>query len=462
MKNEHKVFQSSARIHLILGQQGIDCPYELVHSCDHGLPMRESGIPFLVVIRIEDDVVLHAAVSHQVQILPQHRIPMLGYPQLLAGVSRFVDTRICACEGDELLVGGKLGDIGNLGKEVGSRHLPDTGDGHEDFHLASVQGLLELHQGLGELLVPLLACEHGLGAVTDHGGTVADTYGGLGEILDVLYGYFLALASSLHLQCLLQLPVGGVEHIPCTAVDSQESQQGLGVDIECKQLGEGNRQVTLEDGLCLCKILGIGGPAPGEHLALAVKLHPILLQCTHVGLHIPGYGNGIKSVGLGPSESLPVMKVLDEQWVNDTCFPAVVQEKVVQRQVVAPSGFHDEQRGIAHLSGGNEGGEAVMVEGERTLVLYSLGSHNTECGRLAGDIQCDDGHKKTSCGLENGSRFPVSRLKEARWLNQPIGKFGTEDRLLMKFNDLFTMWSSVPELYHQKSITYRKYRVNYY
>jgi hypothetical protein len=87
-----------------------------------------------------------------------------------------------------------------------------------------------------------------------------------------------------------------------------------------------------------------------------------------------------------------------------------------------------------------------------------LGSQNAECGSLAGDIQCDDGHKKTSCGLESGSRFPVSRLKEARWPNQPIGKFGTEDRLLMKFKDLESMWSSVPELYHQKSITYRKYR----
>jgi hypothetical protein len=49
-------------------------------------------------------------------------------------------------------------------------------------------------------------------------------------------------------------------------------------------------------------------------------------------------------------------------------------------------------------------------------------------------------------------------LKEARWPNQPIGKFGTEDRLLVKFKDLIKMWSSVPELYHQKSITYRQYR----
>ena len=462
MENFNNVFQGSKGIHLILGQQGMKCPYELVHSCDHGLSVWETGIPFLVVIRIEDDVVFHTAVSHQVQILAQHCIPMFGDSQVLAGVSRLIDARIGARKGDELLVGGELGDVGNLGKEVGSGNLTDAGDGSEDFHLALVQGILELHQGLGEILVTLLACKHGLGAVTDHGGTIADTYGGLGEVLDVLYGYFLALAALLHIHGLLQLPVGGPKYVLGTPVDAQELQQGLGEDIEAQQLGKCDGQVALEDGLCLCKILGIGGPAPGEHLALAVKLHPVLLQCTQVGLRIPCDGDGIKSVGLGPSERLPVMKVLDEQWVNDTCFPAVVQEKVVERQVVAPGGFHDEQRGIAYLGGSNEGREAVVVEGERTLALYSLGSQNTECGRLAGDIQCDDGHKKTSCGLESGSRFPVSRLKEARWLNQPIGKFGTEDRLLLKFKDLIKMRSSVPELYHQKSVTYRKYRINYY
>ena len=151
------------------------------------------------------------------------------------------------------------------------------------------------------------------------------------------------------------------------------------------------------------------------------------------------------------------MEALDEQRINDTGFPAVVQEEVVDRQVVAPGGFHHEQRGIAYLLGADEGRESVVVEGERTLASDPLGSQNAECGSLAGDIQCDDGHKKTSCGLESGSRLPVSRLKEARWPNQPIGKFGTEDRLLLKFKDLHAMWSSVPELYHQKSITYRKY-----
>ena len=462
MKNFNNVFQGSNGIHLILGQQCMKSPYELVHSCDHGLPVRETGLPFLVVIRIEDDVVALATVSHQVQILAQHCIPSFGDPQVLAGLSRLVDARIGARKGDELLVGGELGDVGNLGEEVGSSHLADTGDGGENLHLALVQGSLELHQGLGEILVTLLACEYGLCAVTDHGGTVADTYGGLGEILDVLYGYFLALASLLHIQGLLQLPVGGPKHVLCAPVDAQELQQGLGEDIKAQQLGECDGQVALEDGLGLGQVLGVAGPAPCEHLAFTVKLHPVLLQCTQVGLRIPCDGDGIQGIGLGLSECLPVVEVLDEQWVNDTGFPAVVQEKVVQRQVVAPGGFHHEQRGIAYRGGSDEEREAVVVESERTLALDSLGSQNTECGRLAGDIQCDDGHKKTSCGLESGSRFPVSRLKEARWLNQPIGKFGTEDRLLLKFKDLIFMRSSVPELYHQKSITYRKYRINYY
>ena len=437
-------------------------PDELVHSCHHGFPMRESFLPFLVVVGIEDDIVPHAAVSYQVQVLTQNGVPVLGYSQLLGGISRFVDARIGAGKGDELLIGGEPGDVGNLGEEMRRSHFADTGDRGQDLHLAVVKGFLELHQGLGELLVPLLACEHGLGAVTDHGGAITDTYGGLGEILDALYGYLLALASLLYVQSLLQLFFGGGEHVLGAAVDAQELQQGLGEDVEAQQLGECHGQVALEDGLGLRQILGVVGPAPCEHLAFAVELHPVLLQRAQIGLHIPGDGDGIQGVGLGPSERLPFMKALDEQRINDTGFPAVVQEKVIERQVVAPGGFHHEQRCIEDLLGCDEGRESIVVEGERTLTCDALGSQNTKCGSLAGDIQCDDGHKKTSCGLESRSRFPVSRLKEARRPNQPIGKFGTEDRLLLKFKDLIIMRSSVPELYHQKSITYIKYRVNCY
>jgi hypothetical protein len=71
-------------------------------------------------------------------------------------------------------------------------------------------------------------------------------------------------------------------------------------------------------------------------------------------------------------------------------------------------------------------------------------------------------HKQTSLGLKNRSHFPVSRLKEAQRLNQPIGKIGTEDRLLLKFKDLIFNWSSVPEVYHQISINNLEYRLNNY
>lgn len=109
MKNKHKVFQNSEGIQFILGQQGMESPYELVHSCNHGFPMGESGIPFLVIVRIENDVMALATVRHQVQVLTQHCIPPLGDVQSLAGVARLVDARISAGKGDELLVRGELG-----------------------------------------------------------------------------------------------------------------------------------------------------------------------------------------------------------------------------------------------------------------------------------------------------------------------------------------------------------------
>ena len=224
MKNYNKVFHSSKRVRSILGQQGMERPDELVHSRNHGLPMGESFLPFLVVVRIEDDIVPHAAVSHQVQILSQHGVPVLGYPQLLGRISRFVNARVSAGKRDELLVGGEPGDVGNLGEEVGSSNFADTGDGGEDFHLALMQGLLELHQGLGEIIVPLLAYEHCLGTVADHGGTITDPDGDAGEFLDFLDGHHVTLASFWHMQGLLQLFLSGGKHILGAAVDAQEFQ----------------------------------------------------------------------------------------------------------------------------------------------------------------------------------------------------------------------------------------------
>ena len=140
MKNYNKVFHSSKRICFILGQQGMERPDELVHSRNHGLPMGESFFPFLVVVRIEDDIMPHAAVSHQVQILSQHGVTMLGYSQLLGRISRFVNAWISAGKRDELLVGGELGDVGDLGKEMRRSHFADTGNGGENLHLALMQG----------------------------------------------------------------------------------------------------------------------------------------------------------------------------------------------------------------------------------------------------------------------------------------------------------------------------------
>ena len=140
MKNFDKVFHSLDRVCFILGQQGMERSYELVHSCHHGLPMGESFLPFLVVVGMEDNIVSHAAVSHQVQILTQQWISPLGYLQGLAGVSRLVDTWISAGKRDELLVGGELGDVGDLGKEMRRSHFADTGNGGEYLHLALVQG----------------------------------------------------------------------------------------------------------------------------------------------------------------------------------------------------------------------------------------------------------------------------------------------------------------------------------
>jgi hypothetical protein len=140
----------------------------------------------------------------------------------------------------------------------------------------------------------------------------------------------------------------------------------------------------------------------------------------------------------------------------------LVQEEVVDRQVVASGGFHHEQRGVTDVFVGDERRESLEIEVHGSLSSNPLSSQNTECGGCTRNIQCYDMHKKTSLALRNRSHFPVSRLKEAHRLNQPIGKIGTEDRLLLKFKDLNKDWSSVPEVYHQISINNLEYRLNYY
>ena len=65
---------------------------------------------------------------------------------------------------------------------------------------------------------------------------------------------------------------------------------------------------------------------------------------------------------------------------------------------------------------------------------------------MEGNIDANDFHGRTSWSAQNDrSRHPISRVKEARGLNQPIGIMETEDRLLANLEGLDTMQSSVPK-----------------
>jgi len=143
-------------------------------------------------------------------------------------------------------------------------------------------------------------------------------------------------------------------------------------------------------------------------------------------LSILSDSDGIQRINLGSPQSLPVIKVLDEQWINDTGFLSMVQEQVVEGQVVTSSGLHHKQRCSTDLVVGEEGRESCTIKGERSLFSFSLRTENAaECSEFVGNVQCQDTHGKSSYGLQSRSRFPFSRLKEVRRLNQPIGKFGT-------------------------------------
>ena len=457
MKILNKHFHSSDLIYFTLGEQGMERSDKLVHSCNHSLPVGESSLPFLVVVGVEDDIMLHTAVSHQIEVFAKQWVSVFGYPQGLAGIARFIDPGICSCKSDDFLIRGKLSDVGDFGKEMGSGQVSDTRNGSKNFHLAVMKSLLELYKGFCELIIPHLACEDILSTVTNHSGTVTDADGILGKFFNVLYGYYFTLSTFLYHQSLFQLLLWSTQNILGTAEETQELQQSFCEDVERKQFRKSNREIAFKNSLRFGKIFRIAGSASGKQFAFAVLLHPVLLHGAHVCLSILSDSDGIQRISLGSPQGLPVMKVLDEQWINDTGFLFMVQEKVVDRQVVTSSGLHHKQRCITDLIVGEEGRESCTIEGERSLLSYSLRTENAECSGFAGNVQCDDTHGKTSYGLQSRSRFPFSRLKEAHRLNQPIGKFGTEDRLLLKFKDLYNMWSSVPVFYHYKTNNYRYY-----
>lgn len=65
---------------------------------------------------------------------------------------------------------------------------------------------------------------------------------------------------------------------------------------------------------------------------------------------------------------------------------------------------------------------------------------------MEGNIDANDFHGRTSWPARNDrSLHPISRVKEARGLNQPIGIMETEDRLLANLEGLDAMQSSVPK-----------------
>ena len=80
------------------GQEDEKSMYELVHSCNHSLSMRESAISLLVVISIEDGIPIDTSLSHKKDIFPKTGIATLGdvtMPLTLAGL---VYAGICSHE----------------------------------------------------------------------------------------------------------------------------------------------------------------------------------------------------------------------------------------------------------------------------------------------------------------------------------------------------------------------------
>ncbi len=451
MSNPRKRLDFFLAVLLSSGQEDKKSAYEFVHCCDHSLSMRKAFLSFFVVVRLEDRVPIDATLSHEVDILPEAGVATLGDVPMPLALSGLVDAWIRSHERDELLVGGEAADVLYLCHELGCGNRADARHGGNDVDRFLMEAVLDVQERLGKCLVTSRAFHHFLGAVLNQDTMGGDSYGRVCKLPDPGDGCRMAASASDNTESGLKFFIAGFKDFLGTSEAAEKAQHGFGKYIQPKEFGKCDGEVPLEDGLCFGKLLGILLSSSGKDFALRVHVRPSprkphgRIRCIH------GDGHGVKLVSLGLADRYSLLMLLDKHRVYDKSLPAVIQEPVVQRKVLLARGLHDKNVGFGNAVRSNESLESFAVHSE--LIVGGnepSAAKNRIVGRPARYINSYDTHETTS-RLRNGSPFPISRVNEAPWLNQPIGKIGTEDRLLSKFKDLDNMRSSVPEIYHFSS-----------
>lgn len=279
--------------------------------------------------------------GHEVDILAEAGVAMLGDSARHQGIARLVEARVGAAEGDEVLVALEASDGSDLSQKVGRGDLSDVIDAGEDRQVVGLGLADQLDQPLGEQFLPGKQREQVFGAVGDQRtvGSRADRIDGKGSDA---FGSECKGASPRAGEETGKFFVTGLPDGRGAGEIRQQVQRAGSEGIQLQDLGEGNGEVCLQLGLGLCDVFCDLFVSSCHAQPFVVHLSPRMRQRLGILSRELGDDAGIRRIGLGPAKGVSLRELLDQHWIHNKRSLSVVQEPVGQRDVVAAGGLHDE------------------------------------------------------------------------------------------------------------------------
>src|SRR5690554_520629 len=392
--------------------------------------MGKTLFSFLVVIGLEVGVTSNDSSSHQVEVFTQTGVPSLCYSSCFEDVARLIDTGVSATESDEVLVALKAVDGSNFSKEVCCRNFTNTRDTGDDLHLFILSLSHQRYQGLSQLIETLLEEQQVVCTVSDQRTIGSDTNRLISQLSQLFNGECNSSSASFwRFQGQSQLFVSSLLCILSTRELSKKSKHCLRKYIVSKQFWPSYSEIGLKLSFYFSYIFS-------NLLSSSCNAQSLVVHSSLVNLpllwHLLGVASnqlGVNLVSLGLPQGASVAKLFDQYWVNDSRSVPILQEVMGQRDVVATGRLHEQVRGFKVRGSLKQRIKSISIHRKRTVddLDFSV-AQNTERGVLLGNVDTDDGtHHRTSLGgVERLVPNSISRLIEARWLNQPIGVLGTE------------------------------------
>lgn len=388
------------------GKEGMDKLEELVHDRYYSLPVAEALSDLLLIVLLENRVAGYALLSHKEHIFSQGSVTMLDDTARSGVISGLVYARVGSNEGDELLVCREPADV-------------IAGEGCEYLHLLLVHLLLIGKESLGELAALLHNVAELPHGILDKGLHKWHSDGVPGKFLEKAAGD-VRLASWPSRDEGVQLAFGGCGDGGGAAVFVEDVEHCVGKYVQLKDFRPSLGQVALE--------LGLGPGHVLRHLlasscyCLVDLVYRIVLPTESIVIEeaVSCNAQRVGAVRLCAAQRQGGDEPFDCQRVLDAHACALASEEVLGGYMVAPCGLHDEGR--PGWDAGEElvEGSPVHPGGPFAEIVASLRDDSVVELAVCDVYSTDRGHNSTSM-VSNGSPYPISRLNEALWLNQPIG-----------------------------------------